>query len=392
MQSLTIPLGEVDRDYLDQLRYAMTFASQEIASYDVSVEKSELVLEVAEEADLEDVRGKVDRLIQRFMKREFGLKSEVVFEQRRDLVKRDAWQELLDRRWVTPVGPGHVILRGPAAKLVSVIDAKVDRMFVGEFDAEEELYPNTILCKTLDRCAHFSSFPEHIDFVAHLREDVDVLNRFAETCKESGWAPDLHRDSMSDVAFAICPSCCYHCYEGMAGWELERPGRCTTMTVGCHRYEGANLTTLSRLQAFTMRELVWVGHPKYVMDCRARAEELQIEWAREWELDGTLESANDMFFTDDYAVKASFQRQQGAKRELRLTIPQEDVSISVFSSNFHATTFGKAFGIKVGGRPAASACLGWGFERWVYAIVSQFGLDVEHWPDALRREYEDHGE
>jgi hypothetical protein len=97
-----------------------------------------------------------------------------------------------------------------------------------------------------------------------------------------------------------------------------------------------------------------------------------------------------MFFTQDYAVKASFQRQQQAKKELKLVIPSENQSISVFSSNFHAMTFGKAFNISVGGRPATSGCLGWGFERFVYAIFSQFGLATQGWPEQLREEFKAH--
>ena len=113
-----------------------------------------------------------------------------------------------------------------------------------------------------------------------------------------------------------------------------------------------------------------------------------LEWAKTWGLDCTMENANDMFFTDDYAVKASFQRQQEAKRELRLLVPQEDRRISTFSSNFHSNTFGKAFGITVDGRPATSACVGWGLERWVYCIFSQFGLDPKAWPAGLQEDYE----
>jgi hypothetical protein len=192
---------------------------------------------------------------------------------------------------------------------------------------------------------------------------------------------------MGDHDFAISPSCCYHCYEGMEGWELSAPGRCITMTVSCHRYESRNQQSMSRLRAFTQRDVVWVGHPKYVIASRQRADALIVEWARDWGLDCTYETANDMFFTDDYAVKASFQRQQEAKKELRLTIPQEHKTVSVFSSNFHSLTFGKAFNIKIDGRPAASACVGWGFERWVYAIFSQFGFDHARWPDGLRRDF-----
>jgi hypothetical protein len=126
------------------------------------------------------------------------------------------------------------------------------------------------------------------------------------------------------------------------------------------------------------------------MEGRAKAEELIVQWAKDWELVGSFETANDMFFTQDYAVKASFQRQQQAKKELRLAIPFEKQSISVFSSNFHSMTFGKAFNITLNGRPATSACVGWGYERWVYAIFSQFGMDWEQWPARLREEFANH--
>jgi seryl-tRNA synthetase len=195
---------------------------------------------------------------------------------------------------------------------------------------------------------------------------------------------------MAPTDLAISPSCCYHCYEGMEGWELQAPGRCVTATLACHRYEGANHRSLSRLRAFTMREVVFIGQPRYVIEARARGEQLIIRWAKDWELDCTFETANDMFFTQDFAIKASFQRLQQAKKELRLRVPGENQSLSVFSSNFHAATFGKAFGISVNGRPATTGCLAWGYERWVYAVFSQFGFDTARWPSSLREELTAH--
>ncbi len=388
MTKITVPIAGVDKDYLSQLDYALSFASEDIVSYRITQEPLAIEAEIRTEASREEVHRKIQELLQRYERREFGLPSNVQFEQKRDLPIVDAWAGLLERRWVTPVGQGHVILRGEAAQFAKFIEAKVDRVFAKAFNAETELYPSTILCKTLDRIHHFTSFPEHIDFVSHLKGDLDVLNKFSTECRESGWSPAAHEGRMAENDFAICPSCCYHSYEGMENWELELPGRCTTMAVSCHRYEGANHRTMSRLRAFTQRDVVWVGHPRFVVESRTKAEELIVQWAKDWELAGTFETANDMFFTQDYAVKASFQRQQQAKKELRLHIPNEKISISVFSSNFHAMTFGKAFNIRVGGRPASSGCIGWGYERWVYAIFSQFGFDFEKWPSILREEFQ----
>ena len=387
--AITIPISGVDTDARSQLEYALSFVSEDIVSYKINDDNSVIEIEVATEAACEAVSQKVKELVNRYQQREFGLAKAIEFKCERELPIIDAWSGLLERKWVTSVGQGHVILRGLAAQLLSLIDEKVNA-FARTFQAEREFYPATILCKSLDRIHHFTSFPEHIDFVAHLKGDLDVLNKFSGDCRDQGWSPALHEGRMGENDFAICPSCCYHCYEGMENWELVGPGRCTTMAVACHRYEGANHRTMARLRAFTQRDVVWVGHPRFVMEGRAKAEEQIMQWARDWELVGRFETANDMFFTQDYSIKASFQRQQQAKKELRLLIPFEKQFISVFSSNFHAMTFGKAFNITTNGRPATSACVGWGYERWVYAIFSQFGLDWEQWPTQLRNEFASH--
>ena len=390
MPSVAISIAGVDADSRSQLEYALTFVSEDILSYRINDTDATIEAEVSTEAAKQPVSQRIHELVERYRRREFGLPKAIEFKHERDLQIIDAWSGLLERKWVSPVGQGHVILRGMAAELLRLIEARVDGVFARFFQAEREFYPATILCKTLDRINHFTSFPEHVDFVAHLKGDLDVLNRFSNECRKQGWSPNLHEGQMGENDFAICPSCCYHCYEGMENWQIEPPGRCTTMAVPCHRYEGANHRSMSRLRAFTQRDVVWVGHPRFVVEGRAKAEELIVKWAKDWELVGSFETANDMFFTQDYAVKASFQRQQQAKKELRLLIPAEKQSISVFSSNFHAATFGKAFNITLNGRPATSACVGWGYERWVYAIFSQFGFDVYQWPAQLRKEFENH--
>ena len=114
----------------------------------------------------------------------------------------------------------------------------------------------------------------------------------------------------------------------------------------------------------------------FVIDARAKAEGRIIQWAKGWELACTFETVNDMFFTEDFSVKASFQRLHQAKKELRLQPPAENESISVFSSNFHAVSFRKAFNITLNGRHATTDCIAWRYERFVYAALSQHGFDV----------------
>ena len=392
MARIVVPIDQVDPEYLSQLEYALTFAAEELVEYQINLADSAIEAEVASEESAARVADRIRELVQRYELHNVAVGRSILFEQRRENAVVDVWDGLLTRRWISPVGEGHVILRGPAAVLLGVIDARIERIFVKAFAAEREYYPSTILCRTLDRVHHFTSFPEHVDFVAHLRRDLEAINGFSDDCRGSGWSPHHHRERMGENDMAITPSCCYHCYEGMEGWSLDPPGRSVTAVVECHRYEGANHRSLNRLRAFTMREVVWVGHPRFVTDSRTKAESLIVQWARDWELTARFETANDLFFTADYGVKASFQRQQQAKRELRLFVPADDEWLSVFSSNFHARTFGSAFNITVNGRPASSGCIGWGYERWVYAVFSQFGFEPSQWPKALRTEFENYTE
>lgn len=383
MSDISVDLAAIDSRFVDQLKYSLAFVAG-VHTHDIDTEASLLRVAVDEGADPSEVEAAVRTLIERYAKSDFGQKSLVYYENKFEGEPFDAWAALIERRWVTEVGSGHVILRNAAETVAGLIDHMAMTRFATEFEAEKELYPPTIKCETLDRVNHFTSFPEHVAFVAPIKSDVQVLEAFSKDCEEGPWSSDMHDGRMAEHEFAISPSCCYHCYEGMEDWELEAPGRCMTSKLSCQRFEGANQRALVRLRSFSMREVIWVGHPKWVLESRARADELIVEVAQRWGLACTYETANDMFFTDDYAVKASFQRNQEAKKELRAWIPQEGAAISVFSSNFHAASFSKAFNITVNGRPAASACIGFGLERFMYALFSQFGLDTNAWPEALR--------
>lgn len=138
---LSFPLEGMDEDFVAQLGYSLGFASEDVVRWEFADDRSELRVEVREGADPQGVREKVEQLVRRYAERKFGLKAVVHFEQRRDLAPFDAWKEMNERRWVTPVGTGHAILRGPAADLLRAVDARVVRDFVREFRAEHEHFP-----------------------------------------------------------------------------------------------------------------------------------------------------------------------------------------------------------------------------------------------------------
>jgi hypothetical protein len=168
---------------------------------------------------------------------------------------------------------------------------------------------------------------------------------------------------------------------------LEGDGIAVSAISKCHRFESKNHSDFGRLMDFSMREIIFVGRPEFVKENRLQAIEYIKELAAEWNVDSWLEIANDPFFTNDFQVKASFQRNQEMKYELRLSIPYLGKSIACSSVNFHSNTFGNAFNIKVGRRPAVTGCVGFGIERWAFAFLSQFGLDEALWPERFREEF-----
>ena len=34
-----------------------------------------------------------------------------------------------------------------------------------------------------------------------------------------------------------------------------------------------------------------------------------------------------------------------------------------------------------------TGCIGFGLERWVIAFISQFGIDINNWPDEIKNAY-----
>lgn len=368
------------------MEYAAWFADERIRS--VATRDDQIAIECDDDVDLDVLRGKLDRLAARF--------SHVDAFEVRELFRcgptrqvNETYEKLIERGWVVELGRGQVTLRGLALDLLEFIDDTVVRQIAGPANARREYYPGVMATTRLNRTNHFSSFPEHVHFVTHLREDLDLLDQFARELRDAGgWTPEVLAkldQPMAPPLIALNPAVCYHCYASMENAQLEGEGFVATARSRCHRYESGNHRTLARLLDFTMREVIYVGKPEFVKRERAAAIERLQALVQHWELSCWLETANDPFFTNDFEVKAAFQRQNEMKYELRM--PLASGSVAVASSNFHSVTFGKAFNILHNNRPVCTGCTAFGLERWIYGVFSQLGLDIDAWPLRLREEF-----
>jgi seryl-tRNA synthetase len=287
-----------------------------------------------------------------------------------------------------------VSLRGPALAVVRLLDEDCARIARDVFGAVEERHPSLAASSVLARCGSFGSFPQTASFVSHLVEDYDLIERFR---RGNAGASEFVRPEPSALAPAdacLLPALCSAVYAARAGATLPPEGVAVTCAGRCFRYESRNLTGAERLWEFGMREIVFLGDDRVVEEARARAVEAARDQLARWDLEGTLETANDPFFAADRAGKAYWQRSGERKLELRLPVGTRDArphAIACASFNLHDRFFGSAFGIASGADagagaagPAASACAGWGMERWMLACFAQHGFEPEAWPTWLQ--------
>ncbi|MEI7025624.1 hypothetical protein [Paenibacillus sp. y28] len=391
MNQCIISLAPLDPAQHGQLKYAAAFTSEYIE--DIRLEEDTLLLTHNDPRGSGWIEVRVQKLIERFSHGDFGFKEHILFEhQGSKPYSGNIMNELVESKSMKVLDPGLFIFREPLSSLMRFLDYSFVEKVAKPFGAKEETYPAVIHLTTLDKTNHFTSFPEHLHFLSHLRDDLDVIEAFSESVRQSqGWKQEAPLDlnvNMAKPKLAMNPSTCYHCYEGLQGETIEGDGLVATAVAKCHRYESKNHGDFGRLLDFTMREIIFVGKPEFVRENRLKAVELMKQLAVEWDIDCTMENANDPFFTNDFQVKASFQRNQEMKYELRLTIPYLNKSIACGSVNFHSTAFGTAFDIKMGKRNATTGCVGFGIERWALAILAQFGLDESGWPEAFRSQYQ----
>jgi hypothetical protein len=146
------------------------------------------------------------------------------------------------------------------------------------------------------------------------------------------------------------------------------------------------MQTLERLWEFSLREIIFVGPQAWVDAQRRVALEATAALVEEIGLDSWIETANDPFFVTNFAAQRFFQLGSQTKYELRLGLPYagKDHSVAAASFNLHNDFFGRSYGISLSPEFAFTGCVGFGLERFVWALFAQFGPVSKDWPARAR--------
>jgi seryl-tRNA synthetase len=285
---------------------------------------------------------------------------------------------LLESGLLIPSGvPGVYGLSGAFERVVEQFERLVTRAGA-DLDAEVMRFPPLISRRTYRKTDHLDAFPNLMGSV-HSFTGGGTEHRELMRKGHAGedWSTDLHP---TDVM--LTPAACYPLYPAATG-VLPARGRTVDLRAFVFRHEPS--MDPARMQIFRQREYVRLGTPEQAEAHRDQWLERGERLLRSLGLDVTRVVANDPFFGDGRRLMAATQREQTLKYELVTPIAREDAPTAIASCNCHLEHFGVAFGIRTpDGRPAHTACIGFGLERIALALFKTHGLDTGAWPASVR--------
>ncbi len=364
------------------LKEKLFYASEAIQAVELA-EDGLLRLELVDKPEVVSVENKIDKAIQRFVARGSAAAQVVHTEPgAQTQPAEEITEKLLQSGTIVKLGAGQFGLTGIALELLDYFDRDVKELGAS-LGAQEYRYPTIIPIRAVQRINYLASRPECLNFVSHLREDIDVIDEFSAEARTAPQEINLGARVETDCINAV--AVCIHTHHQLQDSDLGVAPKIVGAVGKCMRYETKNVDSLRRLRDFTMREIICVGVKNDVLDLRQKALALMKERLTEWGLNSFLATASDTFFAAEFTRLADFQRTFGLKYEVRARLAAPDDSLAIASANYHQDFMGKGFDIQAEGQPAHSFCVGYGLERCVYAFLTQHGLEQSNWPDAVAR-------
>ncbi|MEU4078270.1 hypothetical protein DEJ45_02555 [Streptomyces venezuelae] len=258
-------------------------------------------------------------------------------------------------------------LKSPGAGLITLDPVRtallrgLDELLTGlaaRLSAPEVLGPPLLSVEGLARLDFFRNFP-HLGVSAG-RFAPDALDALAagETPAERQLTPTGH----------LLPSAtCYGLLLSLEGRDVGEQGLRLSASGRCFRNE-THYDGLRRLWGFHMREVLYLGTKQGAVEHLDQGAEFILEAAGRLGLDLTRAVADDPFY-DKGGSRARLMALDPVKHEF--CAPD---GTAIASVNRHRNFFGERLDIRAGAEgPAYSACVAFGLERWVHAMILAHG-------------------
>lgn len=338
----------------------------------------------------ESVKKAVERLDDMITKGAFANKKvkTVVIEDHSDkemLNTENIFNELIEKGIVKEISTGVFAYSDIFLKVFRYFNNKIDENGRKLFsDITEYEFPVLYPVHDYKTGGYFESFPHHIMFQSLIKNDIDVIDRFAS----EGIQEDKIGQDMKNPVNVLRHAACVPVYSILSNSTLNTEKPVTYLVSGkCFRNEENNVCELARLNEFYMKEYVFIGTQEQCEKNIEKAKQLWEEWIDTFGLNCKIVTATDSFFASNYKKLKLFQILGNSKQEFQIRLPGDDRFCACGSANFHRTHFSKPYDIKEEtGSYCYTACCAFGVDRLTYAFLSQKGIDPEKWDEKTRKE------
>ena len=292
--------------------------------------------------------------------------------------------ELFEHGHLIDSGAPGVYGRGPDfERILNGFDDLVARVASSD-GAEVMRFPPVLPRQQFEASGYLRSFP-------HLAGTIFSFEGTEQEALDQEEAARRHEDwsqfqSMTDLV--LVPAACYPVYRAVGlrgplpGWRPDR---------GCWRSRRLRVPPRAIGRSDPPADLPdprdrLSGEPQTVLAWRDAWRERAMDILSRVGLERTQAVANDPFFGRTGRMLAANQRAEELKFELLVSVAGPTPT-AVASFNYHQDHFTQTYGITMAsGGPAHTACLGFGLERIVLALLRTHGPDLAAWPAPVRDE------
>ncbi len=253
------------------------------------------------------------------------------------------------------------------------------------YDAVEQDAPLFWPVDLYKKINYLSEFPQQVILCSSLKDDFSSREDFAENYStKTDFTAVKHNDHFRPSEYGMQCAVCDYCYYLLEG-ARNYPNTVYTVYNKVFRNEMSEIDSLDRLTCFSVRDIMFVGDEAFVMDLRDNMINEAKQFLELLGLESKIMTANDPFFGNDAVLKNLFQTSMSLKYEILAKLPFADKFIAIGSINLHRNFFGETFDIQLPDESHAwSGCIGIGFDRLVYALFCQYGMDFSKWPTNLQ--------